>query len=114
VPTGRRLRSIWGSSAQDVFVVGDSGVVLRFDGAAWRPQTAPTTRDLRGVWGRGPTEVYAVGDSGTVLRYDGVRWQPVATPLTGPAYVITGVPGSAGAVIGGAGGRLAEGNPPPG
>jgi hypothetical protein len=97
-----------------VFVVGDSGVVLRFDGAAWRPQATPTTRDLRGIWGRGPTEVYAVGDSGTVLRFDGVRWQSVPTPLTGPAYVVTGVPGTPGAVIGGAGARFAEGSPPPG
>ncbi|HEX6913357.1 MAG TPA: hypothetical protein VF142_23325 [Longimicrobium sp.] len=44
------LRGIWGSSAGNVFVVGDSGVVLHYDGAAWTRMATGTTAQLNDVW----------------------------------------------------------------
>jgi hypothetical protein len=110
VPTQSRLRAVWGSAANDVFAVGDTGTVLRYDGIAWRAFPRPTARDLRALWGRGPTEVYAVGDSGTVLRYNGVTWKILTAPWKSIVYALFGGPG-AGSVTGvGEGGRIFESN----
>jgi photosystem II stability/assembly factor-like uncharacterized protein len=84
------LRAVWGTSADDVFLAGDRGVLLRWDGRRATPLPSPTTRDLRGLWGRSPTEVYAVGDSGTVLRYDGDRWRVVDAGTTAYLFGVTG------------------------
>jgi hypothetical protein len=108
VPTQSRLRAVWGTAANDVFAVGDSGVALRFDGATWRAFPKPTARDLRALWGRGPTDVYAVGDSGTVLRYNGVQWRPLAAPWRSIIYALFGLPGTRGLAAVGDAGRIFE------
>jgi photosystem II stability/assembly factor-like uncharacterized protein len=111
VPSTSRLRAVWGTSANDVFVVGDSGTALRYDGVAWERFPAPTTRDLRTLWGRSPTEVYAAGDSGTVLRFTGAGWQTLTTPARGFIYAMFGIPGTAGLALVGEGARIVEGQP---
>jgi hypothetical protein len=67
LPSGSVLNEIWGSSATDVFAVGEDGVVLHYDGAAWTLAT-PTRAGLLGVWGSSPGDVYAVGAAGTILH----------------------------------------------
>ena len=66
LPTSRILREIWGTSATDVFVVGD-GVVLHYDGAVWS-ETRPTSSLLLGVWGSAPTDVFVAGTRGVILH----------------------------------------------
>jgi hypothetical protein len=61
------LHEIWGSSAGDVFSVGDDGIVLHFDGNQWT-STKPTGKGLLGVWGFSPGDVFAVGEGGTILH----------------------------------------------
>ena len=63
------LNAIWGSSAQDVFVVGDSGVVLHDNGKEWKIMTSPAKVTLNGLWGSSSRDVFAVGAGGTVLHY---------------------------------------------
>ncbi len=73
VPTSVALNAIWGSGAKDIYVVGDQGMILHYDGATWLP--TPFGADhLRGVWGSGPTDIHAVGDNGTTLHFDGKNW----------------------------------------
>jgi hypothetical protein len=66
VPTDRLLQEIWGTSAADVFAVGD-GVVLHYDGTAWT-EARPTSKLLLGVWASSPVDVFAVGDEGVILH----------------------------------------------
>lgn len=73
-PGAGALRAISGSSAANVFAVGDSGLILHHDGTAWRAQPSGTLLALRGLWVGSVTHAVAVGDSGTILRYDGHRW----------------------------------------
>ena len=73
--TTANLFGVWGSSATDVFVVGESGTILHYDGVGWIKQASGTTARLRDVWGTGPTNVYVAGDSG-ILHYDGNGWSP--------------------------------------
>lgn len=64
------LRGIWGSAADDVFVVGISGRIKHFDGTTWRNMTSGTTEHLYGgVWGTSRSNVFAVGDRGTILHF---------------------------------------------
>jgi hypothetical protein len=111
VPTSRRLRAIWGTSASDIFAVGDSGTALRYDGLTWQALPTATTRDLRALWGRGPTDVYAVGDSGTVLRYDGSGWKAQPNTLNRILYALFSLPTGTGVVAVGEGARIWEGKP---
>jgi hypothetical protein len=87
---------LWGSSASDVFMVGEGGEIRRWNGSAWSPMNSGTTEALNGVWGSGPGDVYAVGDNGTVLHYDGNvsgDWTTLATPAD-PGAPVNAVWGS--------------------
>jgi len=81
-----RLIGVWGTSATDVFAVGDAGTIVRYDGVAWKPMTSGTTGFLTRVWGSSATNVFAVGEAGTILHYDGVAWKPMATQSSETLY----------------------------
>lgn len=68
------LRGIWGSSATDVFAVGETGTVLHSDGTVWTAMTSDTSQWLNAVWGSSATDVFAVGENGTIVHYDGLAW----------------------------------------
>ena len=76
------LYGVWGSSATDVFAVGDSGTILHYDGSAWSAMSSGTTNDLAGVWGSSATDVFAVGAGGTILHYDGSAWSAMSSGTT--------------------------------
>ncbi len=77
-------RAIWGSSADDIFVVG--GDIRHYDGFNWETMTNPSDKSLYGVWGSGPDNVYAVGREystsvGVIVHYNGTSWNIVEDDL---------------------------------
>lgn len=69
------LRALWGSSASDVWAVGDDATVLHFDGTHWSGELTPFSRtatSFTNVWGSGPSDVWFVGLNRTYLPYDNV------------------------------------------
>lgn len=84
--------SFWwvhGSSAKDVWMVGEKGRITHWDGAAFKDEPRLTTATLWGVWAANPTDAWAVGgtpEGGTaapndvVLHWDGVAWKPEPLP----------------------------------
>jgi hypothetical protein len=74
------LFKVWGSGPDDVWVVGDNGTVLRFDGSAWTVVPSPTDELLFTVAGRGD-QVLIVGAEGAVLDEDLEQVGPVGAPL---------------------------------
>lgn len=72
------LRGVWGSGAGNVFAVGDSGVVLRYNGTSWARMTTGTTAQLTDVWGSGASDVYATTATGRLVRFNGTSWSFVA------------------------------------
>jgi hypothetical protein len=57
------LQGIWGSSADDIYVVGDSGTIVHYDGASWSTvATGTTEQNLKAVWGSSGNDVWTVGD----------------------------------------------------
>jgi hypothetical protein len=100
--TERKLIAIHGSSAADIWAVGERGTIVRWQGERWEATPSPTTLDLVDVWASGPDAAWAVGDRGTLLRWDGQRWAPDTgpglTPMTdlfGGPPVLVAVRGSA-------------------
>jgi hypothetical protein len=75
----RNVRAISGTARDNVFAVGDGGLVERFDGNQWLPIPSPTTATLHGAWATG-SKLYVAGDAGSFLRWDGSNWQSLSSP----------------------------------
>lgn len=74
LPQGNTLMATWSFSSRDVWMAGQRGTLLHFDGGAWARVESATTRNLRALWASSPTRIWAVGEAGTILAYDGSRW----------------------------------------
>jgi len=74
VPTNEALNGVWGTSASDIWAVGNAGVVLHYDGARWsRVKVAgvgEAPSDLYTVWSPAPGQVW-IGGQGVVLSLGG-------------------------------------------
>jgi hypothetical protein len=68
-----RFHAVWGSSADNVFAVGDKGAILRFDGHNWNIMANEYKKRIWDIWGVSANDVYAVGDAG-ILHFDGEIW----------------------------------------
>ena len=74
VPSERDLYAVWCDSAEHVWVVGDRGTILFWNGDAWSAVESGTTANLRGVWSASADAAWTVGPTPTVLRWDGLSW----------------------------------------
>jgi hypothetical protein len=71
------MNGVHGTAANDVWAVGDGGLIAHFDGAAWTVHPTGFTAKLNAVWARSPTDVWVAGEQGKVLRWDGQRWREI-------------------------------------
>lgn len=62
------LNSLDGTSASDLYTVGDGGCIYHFDGVAWKQIPCPVTHHLQQVRCYGPDEVWICGYNHTVLK----------------------------------------------
>ena len=96
IPTTGNLNGVWGSGPTDVYVVGDGGTILHYDGRKptaypwWDAMTSGTTKNLHGVWGSGKDDVFAVGTNGTVLHHDGKQWNTMKAGTSYSLYTVWG------------------------
>lgn len=67
ITTGAKedLTGIWGTGTRDLFVIGDAGTCLHFDGTTWKPLDAGE-RDLRSIAGLPSGEAWLVGADGAI------------------------------------------------
>lgn len=106
------LRSVWGSSATDVYAVGhrpgpgaaEQSVLMHNDGMAWSTALpAADSTEYADVWGSGASDVYVVGHrlragggaTGMIWHYGGTGWTATPTPFAGTDRRLTAVWGSA-------------------
>ncbi|MCC7384805.1 MAG: hypothetical protein IT384_23350 [Deltaproteobacteria bacterium] len=83
----KNLFKVWGTRADRVFIVGDGGLALHYDGASWaKHETGVTGAPLFTVSGRGENDVWAIGGLGApaLIHWDGSRWSEVALPADAP------------------------------
>jgi len=86
----KNLFKVWGASPEDVFIVGDGGLVLQYDGATWhKADSGVPGIPLFTVVGRSARDVWAVGGFGSpvVIHWDGASWREVDLPLSAPAVL---------------------------
>jgi hypothetical protein len=76
--------------------VGEAGIILRWNGSGWAPETSGTSDELFAVWGTGTDDVWAAGGGAfefggsTLLHRSGGAWQPVATGSLASLRAVTG------------------------
>jgi len=79
---------VHGTSATDVWFVGEKGRITHWDGAKLEERPSGTTATLFGLWAASPDDAWAVGgvpDGGAgpndvVLHWDGSAWKPEKLP----------------------------------
>jgi hypothetical protein len=69
-----------GSAANDIWAVGSTGSVTRFDGKTWNNEVSGVALDLRAVWAA-DGEMHAVGKQGTIVQHT-LQWKPVDAKVT--------------------------------
>ncbi len=76
-----RIVGVWAASPDDVFAVGDGGLILRRTNDIWTTMTSGTTSNLLAVWGVSSSDVWACGASQTVLHFNGTAWSKVSSVM---------------------------------
>lgn len=78
---------VWVAAPDDVFMVGEGGIIAHWDGTEITRMDSGVTETLFGVWGSSPTDVWAVGgdaqgmaQTDIILHYDGSAWTLVPDP----------------------------------
>lgn len=102
VPSGVKptLRAIFAFGTSEMYVVGDSGTILRRNTALnppWEPVTSPTPANLYAVWGTTtPSKtLFAVGAGGMVLRStNGTTWTQLSSDVTTDLIGVAGADAS--------------------
>jgi hypothetical protein len=68
IPVGNWFLGIWGSGPDDIFVVGQPGLIYHWNGDSWQREQSGTQVALTDVWGDDTGTVYATGHRGVILR----------------------------------------------
>jgi len=76
-PARRHFYDLDGTSAHDVFAVGQDGMIAHFNGASWKLMDSGVTHTLRAISG-----TIAVGDNGAITRWDGSQWKAESAGTT--------------------------------
>ncbi|MFT5431585.1 MAG: NADH:ubiquinone oxidoreductase subunit 5 (subunit L)/multisubunit Na+/H+ antiporter MnhA subunit [Myxococcota bacterium] len=74
------LRGLWVGSPDNVWFVGDNGLIIHYDGTDYSPVPSGTVVGLRAITGRGAGEIYIGGAEGTLLKYDGTSVAAIESP----------------------------------
>jgi hypothetical protein len=79
---------VWGTSTTNIYVAGQPGLIIRFDGSSWTKMNVPTQQPLKDIWGRGASDIFACGDKGTILRNTGGGWTAMSSGTNKDLYSI--------------------------
>ena len=98
VPTGTRGALWWVHGFPDgvIFMGGERGTILRYQGGTFTPMTTPSASPtVFGIWGPSSNDVFAVGGlftgAGFVWHWDGTAWSPVTLPTFPPGLVMPSI-----------------------
>ena len=87
MPAGGTNSFWWvhGTSASDLWMVGEKGRITHWDGTRFEERSSGTTATLFGVWAAAPDDAWAVGGvpdqaSDVLLHWDGASWKPDPLP----------------------------------
>lgn len=90
------LYAVWGTSASNIYAVGENGTIVHYDGSGWVQQSSGTSQTLLTIWGKNPNNIYVAGRQGTLLHYNGTAWTNITT---GTYYDLVGISGTDGSPV---------------
>lgn len=82
------LNSVFCTSANDCWAVGNTGTIIRWNGATWSSVASPTTEDLTSIFMITATDGQTVGDNGTILSWNASQWSVAPSPATANLYSV--------------------------
>lgn len=89
-----RLNAVHINRPDDVWIVGQCGVLLHYDGRELQrvplPQEPCEEQNFQGVWGTGPQDLWIVGDLGHVWHFAGGTLNSLATNVSSTLVSISG------------------------
>ncbi len=71
VPNIGKLYAVWGASATDIWVGGEGGQIMRYDGANWTRVTVmgiPNTEVIKDIWGADANNIWLLTDVGSIYK----------------------------------------------
>ncbi|MBM4390861.1 MAG: hypothetical protein FJ090_07035 [Deltaproteobacteria bacterium] len=94
--TGRdgNFHAVSGSGASDVWLGGDQGAILHWDGGDWETPDTGTKNTINAVFVAEEDNVIAVGNTGTALKWGGKSWKVLTTDTNQNLYAVHGVSGA--------------------
>lgn len=93
------VQGVWGIDNNNVWAVGNSGTVGKWDGTSWIPQASGSGNTVWRVWGSKSIQVWAVGEpwAGTgpipnnLWKWNGSMWSPYPSGVDSALYRIWGI-----------------------
>jgi hypothetical protein len=76
------LESLDGLLRNNIYAVGEKGLILHYDGSRWSTLDSPTNRPLSCVRCKNEDEVYACGNDGLLLVGNRNKWHVIDTERT--------------------------------
>lgn len=73
------LNSVWSSSASDIWMVGESGLMIHSDGCGYQRVDSGTSNRLYRVNGTSASDIWAIGDQ-VATHFDGTKWSAITSP----------------------------------
>lgn len=70
---GNRLNAISLTRTKEVWAVGDSGLIVKFNGIDWSKFPSPTVENLISIYVTGKNDIY-LGGAGILLIWNGRNW----------------------------------------
>ncbi|SFT71968.1 hypothetical protein [Mesorhizobium sp. YR577] len=90
----RAITYVWGVSDQEVYAVGDAGIVYLWNGADWTAVSEPLGQKLFGVVRAANGTLYACGNRGSLWRYVAPTWQRLELPTNRRLTSVLALPDS--------------------
>jgi cysteine-rich repeat protein len=83
------LSAVWGTAPNNVYAVGDGGLLLHYDGSEWKKVATGSTESFLSIWGSSSKDVFIGTDQGDIMHFDGTKWTSLPTGLPAGTSVWT-------------------------
>ncbi|MDA2922331.1 hypothetical protein MYX07_03635 [Patescibacteria group bacterium AH-259-L07] len=81
VPTTKNLNDLDIVSSSDIWVVGNSGKILHYNGTSWSEFVDLGDDEIYAIDMISSTDGWAVGDDGEIIYFNGTSWSSVPSPI---------------------------------
>ncbi len=76
-PVTVHLNGVYALNTDDVWIAGNTGTILHYDGTDWTTADTPTDKNLNAIQMIDNDEGWAVGSEGTILHSTGGIWESI-------------------------------------